>query len=862
MTLANQVARTARRRGKAGAKEKVSLPSLRSAGVSLVRDRRDERTAALFAKRYQLNATLEDGGEPELWADDLLRGYRVDVLDGAAGAWRSLCARDTVIAALDGSPLATDTDEGWVSLAATQSTDPDEEGGQDLYVHEALCRWSGWSLVAQRPGKHLDKNNQASDAGNEPTTDLQLRISVHAAKGTLPRLRFGHNYRLRARAVDLAGNSLTLSQADEFCSGARLDQVATDGPFIYRRFEPVAQPVVVLRKPLGSQATALRSRPIARTRGSGAPKPTGHLGETLERLVIRSFNSRPELDATSSQEVTERHLAPPGAAELTAEVHGAFDDAGRLQCGAYATIVAKDESLAEGAHDVDQLALPYLPDPPARGAAFAGLRAATLPANRVTRFRADGNASTWPITPGATPAASVVQVDFGAPELWPEMKPFRLKVVGTLAARDPVWDAGRRELTVFLPPGEITRVRLSSYLEAADLDKMALWQWIKDSGQAASLEKQALAGVHWMLTPGRELVLVHAVQQPLVAPAFVNLRAIRKPGEAFAVLQDAFPIGGTSTVKVDIQCAWLEPIDTGIPGEPPRLVEGKAQAFEAPVEYADKEVRFGPERLYRFVPAYVAAEKRLVGAAPAAAAAARPQAVALRRPVTRDAAVQAAPRAGLAVSRERFAVSLEREQEARTITVSRHHFGDTKHRDIAYTAIATTRYREYLPFSDAEIAAAETDPASSKRITRRSLPRSVDIPSSARPAAPRVLYVIPTFGWEKSSGAAGITSKRTGGGLRVYLERPWFSTGAGELLGVVVALPPPQATLFVPPPIPPAQKPYVTQWAMDPLWRSTPTPSVASPRLENFRNPRKTESGLTLDELPGARVAVAGFAAG
>ena len=32
----------------------------------------------------------------------------------------------------------------------------------------------------------------------------------------------------------------------------------------------------------------------------------------------------------------------------------------------------------------------------------------------------------------------------------------------------------------------------------------------------------------------------------------------------------------------------------------------------------------------------------------------------------------------------------------------------------------------------------------------------------------------------------GATSKRTGGGLRIYMDRPWYSSGDGELLGVVV----------------------------------------------------------------------------
>lgn len=65
----------------------------------------------------------------------------------------------------------------------------------------------------------------------------------------------------------------------------------------------------------------------------------------------------------------------------------------------------------------------------------------------------------------------------------------------------------------------------------------------------------------------------------------------------------------------------------------------------------------------------------------------------------------------------------------------------------------------------------------------------LDIPATARPAAPKVSYVIPAFDWASAAGGTifnpKVTSTRQGGGLRVYLDRPWFSSGDGEQLGVV-----------------------------------------------------------------------------
>jgi hypothetical protein len=65
--------------------------------------------------------------------------------------------------------------------------------------------------------------------------------------GSLPRLCFGVRYRIRARAVDLAGNSLAHDHevADLLSSVFGLPRDAEG--FTYLRFEPVGAPVVIIR---------------------------------------------------------------------------------------------------------------------------------------------------------------------------------------------------------------------------------------------------------------------------------------------------------------------------------------------------------------------------------------------------------------------------------------------------------------------------------------------------------------------------------------------------------------------------------------------------------------------------------------
>ncbi|MGH9061656.1 MAG: hypothetical protein ACRDZY_19415, partial [Acidimicrobiales bacterium] len=76
-------------------------------------------------------------------------------------------------------------------------------------------------------------------------------------------------------------------------------------------------------------------------------------------------------------------------------------------------------------------------------------------------------------------------------------------------------------------------------------------------------------------------------------------------------------------------------------------------------------------------------------------------------------------------------------------------------------------------------------------ITRSSLEgepggRQVAMPSSVNPAKPLVRSVLPAWAFTTSSSGSTETSTREGGLLRIYLDRPWWSSGPGELLGVIL----------------------------------------------------------------------------
>ena len=128
-----------------------------------------------------------------------------------------------------------------------------------------------------------------------------------------------------------------------------------------------------------------------------------------------------------------------------------------------------------------------------------------------------------------------------------------------------------------------------------------------------------------------------------------------------------------------------------------------------------------------------------------------------------------------------------------------HHLPDTRHRQVTYTVTAVSRFRDYFPDSPDDACASEP------------LTSIVDVPSSTPPAPPKVAAVVPAFVWEQTLGPT-ITRTRRGNRIRVELERPWFDSGDGEQLALVLATP--AVAAF---------QPTATQVGKDPIY-DTPAP--------------------------------------
>ena len=312
-------------------------------------------------------------------------------------------------------------------------------------------------------------------------------------------------------------------------------------------------------------------------------------GERLERLVIRSnYDIADDRPGTSKPRITPcvRHVVAPATAQLLAEQHGAFDRFARLQADWY-TVIAQRANAGIGDvganratrdpglpsqhgpgqtsglyYDTDRLSVPYLPDVLARHAALHGV-------------------------PGSAPGQAVQVPFFHHGDSWPGSSSFQLRIVGEGSRPPELTTTGDRvTLSVSVPKAAMVEVQLASTCQPSDLDVLGLWGWFKKRGAASpALERAALDGRVWLLTPPRSIVVVHAVRQPLGAPALSPRFSVERATDATtATLSDpALSFHRASSAKIDVGASWDEWVDNGQNAHPDQPVPTAARVGGIPL---------------------------------------------------------------------------------------------------------------------------------------------------------------------------------------------------------------------------------------------------------------------------------------
>jgi len=891
--------------------QKTGVPFLQTTGVSIVRIGRAEEARREIARNLgtaQTNdgivqrleaarnsATTQTPVVPDvlLYAEDLTKGFRIDVWDAEKKKWFSLCKRDGTYNLTKSGTTLNFSDEGMIesSHAGHDLTD----GKKTVRINsvlESLCKWDGWSLAAPRPGKVVDEKDTAVELKNksvqgDPKMPIGLDVNFTATKGTLPKLRFGKIYRFRARAVDLACNSLALDDITNF-------EAATD-ELLYVRYEPVVSPTVLLRATL---------------------KPA----ESIDYMVIRSnFDKSAAQYAADKKDIfpNERHVVAPQQAQLMCERHGKFDNVPPAE--SYQLITSREGALSksnplvkkdrtkepqvsrsdesprfrvkDGKSKSDSgfrlfekdsetfdytktifpeesiVTLPYLPDPLADAVAFA----------LIDRF---GNAV------GAVQKMPL----FTSGGVWHSPLSLRLRLIeGEKLEWKPLESDGKNIITLQLPKAEIATIRISSIVRQADFEKLGMRKVMQTRQPkfAKETDKDLLEGKFWWVQPYREIKVAHPVQQPLKVGEFKKFIAQRFLGNTAAYLNGIIELDDKSTMKLDLDAEWTETIDDEVPNKEPFTRTGKATIGKVDINYGMANLIIGRQDLAaQKAGGYTVNVNK--SDAPSISAQTKVQLdndniknLLVKEQTLSDMSYKGSKKGSqpielsqnlaqafsIAEQFEAFGNLVDMSSEVNkikfapspivsdmfeglntvfnfeTLPAFKHEFGDTKHRQVTYKSVVTTRFREYyldLLYKDVN------NKNGSVRQERTDLPLtrestvSVNILSTARPAAPKPMYIVPLFTWEQEEDGKTVLRRRCGCGLRVFLERPWYSSGDGELLGIVIAKDDAQYEQQ-------AMQPYLTRWGLDPIWKSSGDLKVR-PTIGDFKSATRAQKNVALPE--------------
>jgi hypothetical protein len=892
----------------------LRLPSLKSAGPSLLwhgwgeesrstKEGESLNLAALaalqtkFQKEVQAFIEKQQSEPPLVYSEHITRGWRFDVgilefeQEGAQISWDSLHWRLGSYTFGTGnsqqSIAAPGPIEGFVSPGVTHQPVAKGESPTQLWIHESIARWDGWSLSAPRPGQHILNDGTISKPGEEMNPvpeeahkdqygNINPQISANfsipksgiVVKQTgereenlgrtgLPPLRFGRVYLYRARSVDLGGYSVPQFTASQ---GNAPEVLAA----AHYRWEPVRPPFVIPTAALG-------------------------VGDGTLAIVIRDDGSGKPVEPNA------RWLFPPKVHELMAEEHGAFDEGGVPRVSAQELISQyNDGSLASipgmtidtGSPGVENLVLPHSPkqatpsvpvtwlvDPPAAGLAITGTGAPRHAMAKGYEAVPGGTPpfvdlweGTWPallakllvVQPKKPPYFGFDSVDKKDPtDHWPWLA-------------EPVWSfpegepESARTLTMSVVPGSVYQLEISSAFaappelgELGELSSFGLWPWIEAATQKPTFgagpplappnpleaRARAQAGAQYQLTPAQTLTVIYAVLIPQREPAFsAERKSTREPNSTAVTIEDPqYLVDPPSTSTVTYQATWTDPVDN--PSEP-EDEEGKA-----PRSFAQKPRTFSQGGLLLHVDNLYPA---VVPAGPVTAS---------------PAAGQESPFGFIG-----FEGGFD-EIGPKFYAVQR--IGDTKHHLVTYTATAASRFGEFfaktvmvtlgtapttidshgistndlqvvvpaaksgkgvaLPAVTVPASLYEVDgpggtitlvagarviqaPAGAKpkegetvelektevavtyvpKDTLVGPPQERHVLSSATPPPVKIVKVVPAWSISRQGNVdqyGGYRYQREGNSLRVYFERPWYVTGADELLGVVVAHDAPGASL-------------------------------------------------------------------
>ena len=768
--------------------------------IKKVRDAGNVKIKAVIA-----NPVILPPATQTLFADDLVQGYRMDIAyEEKPAQWYSLHKRKNTYGFLpvgaptaENIPLAEDEviDEGCINIALVE--DENDEDNDTDKVNEVIARWQGWSLAVPKPGKGINEDN-ANIVSNDnaekekyklkDNVPFRMQVNMGLAPKTLPMLRFGKSYRLKVRTVDIAGNSLPHDVAPENAN------VAIKTGIRYLRYEPLPVPVLV-----GTDEIASKANDKVRERD----------GESLEHMVVRSnIGISPQdyekqnptniyQEGTSNVNNTltwlpeaVRHFKAPRNSQHMAETHGMFDESFTNPAKAaetYKFITSRDtETDVNSTETRAPLAKTTDTNLPIEYLADPMAAGVVLVMKSNTTFETN-----WKKDQARKFSFyfddEVSDASANTPFTKESWKNPKSFRIKLVEGNGTVdWIKSDRMLTIALPKSAEIEIKYASFWRPEDVDRYN------------ALQPIVSLGTNKILSLEYARKSLHWMFSP-----WRNIRlvqAVQQPLEK--------PVFEPNTLKSDRNYndtfAKLS-ATMKVHGSSTDKIDLEANWTEQVDDLKNTNIITGQFNTHVATLQVAYCNKKLTASA--------------------------AKTAGTA--------------EERRFPQIHHPFNDTKHRMVNYKGVATSRYREYFT------GIIETGEKTNKPISliQTGDALQINILSSARPATAVVDYVVPSFNWLTSDKGTEITRMRTGN-IRVYLQRPWFSSGDEEMLGVL--LPIKNVMLSE------TGKLHCTVWGKDPVFNSPELNGTNYPQVENFPFAAAYDT-VTLAEDESTRMVVAAY---
>ncbi len=899
-------------------------PTVRSTGFTVVRNDRQSLLQKRVDAAGDKDKAIETGGVA-LHTEDLLRGYRVEVYDHNAHRWFSLHERKSALRV--GQKRVTTTMDGFVRTGAISETSG--VPSSDLYVHEALFGWEGWSLSVAYPGRTLRHEGGAEKFydGTDGESGAVVLSQHEVVPGSLPRLRYGNEYSFRAWTVDLAGNSAPHSLAPVTPVGPRrpLTPIRPHEPRVPTIEIQPASPTVTppvrnetdvpwlaalrtlakaellgpkLAVSLGNEAPVAETPPLVVT---GQPDVDRLIGDRLSARVgtlelRRAMVSRRELVTRSVSTVLH------GSAPMVSDVALWSSDALSSLSSGVAVVDPAAALAGRVALTLDTVTAPqpFLRWAPVAHPVVVARRRFTegeslhhvVIRSRVTEaedgqlvvepwvekadrpgdhgYRAQSERHLVPPKTTQSEAERHGRFDFaiGSQDKVQHQRAFQmaLRESGTLLDVDvpDVNDPGLRHSQTgiaLVNPNPSQAVDLAKRKRDDDLPQGSYVVHDTDSLRVPWLPDPLATGVtltfpdanadrairwplniesvtvpyagSWPELAPYRLLLTHGPQ--LGAKVDGGVLRFELPPAATLLVRSSSQIGSESlqvlglwrmlpeearsqpVLKEAAKDGWLWALT---PGEEIRLVHAVQRPIQRPRPTVILPIRL-PGSTSVTLAGVVDCDGPSTGRLDVEASwTDQVDDLGQHAPSQQQLSGHAF---GFTVDREEDMVVLHGATGSLPVPTGEvlrthaavHALGDTRHRKIRYTFRGTTRFKEYFapdvyvgdkPYVDSEA-------------------KEVSILATTPPAAPEVLSVMPLFRWEAGPEPdqpfAWRRTRRAG--LRLYLARPWFSSGNDERLAVLLA--PPSG----------AEAGSVTEWGADPAWKQRgPAKRAMAAELDSF----------------------------